>query len=129
MPLTKWDGAAVLLVLLLSAVSLLFPILAGSDGGMLIIDSETGRREIPLSASGDYEIHSGGHTLTVRIEDGGAAVIGSDCPDKLCMGLGRMGLGHMGLGRIDKAGQSIACVPAGVLITVGGEGDADAVAG
>lgn len=51
---------------------------------------------------------------------GGASIISSPCPDKLCI--------HQG--RINKIGQTVLCLPEKVLVTVTGnrkEGEPDAV--
>ncbi len=54
-----------------------------------------------------------GLTLTVCVENGAAFVRQADCPDQVCV--------HTGV--LDKNGQTAACVPSGIVITVGG-GDA-----
>lgn len=51
--------------------------------------------------------------LTVHIKDGKVWVTDSDCRDSTCE--------HTG--RISKAGQSIVCLPNGVVISINGESD------
>lgn len=56
----------------------------------------------------------------LRIENGKAAIVSADCPDKLCVGQGE----------ICYAGESIVCLPHRLTVTVEGaaEGGFDAVA-
>ena len=56
-----------------------------------------------------------GLTLTVVIEDGCAYVREADCPDQVCV--------HTG--RLINAGDTAACLPAGVVLTVEGGDAAD----
>ena len=77
----------------------------------------------PLSENRTYRIETadGGENLLV-IEDGSARLTGANCPDHLCVNQGA----------IRYAGDSIICLPHGVVIEITGEGDAldlDAVAG
>lgn len=60
-----------------------------------------------------------GYTLEIEVKDGTVAVVSSDCPGCDCVRTGAM----------RKAGSSIVCIPAGIVITVGGGGDYDALAG
>lgn len=97
--------------------------LALRHGGNSVAVKHDGAVEVyPLSRDRVVEIVSGGHTLELRIEGGAAAVTESDCPDRLCVR-------H---GKASRAGDTIVCVPAGVIIQITGEGDRDepdAVAG
>ena len=68
-----------------------------------------------------YEITvEGNFPVTLEVRPEGVRFIHSDCPDKLCI--------HQGL---IKSGQSAACLPAGVSVSVKGQDKAsiDAVAG
>jgi hypothetical protein len=60
-----------------------------------------------------------GYTLEIEVKDGAVAVVSSDCPGCDCVRTGA----------VRKAGSSIVCIPAGIVITVGGGGDYDALAG
>ncbi len=51
--------------------------------------------------------------LVVNIQGGSVWVTGADCPDKTCENTGRIG----------RAGESIVCLPNGIVITIGGESD------
>ncbi|MBR3988439.1 MAG: NusG domain II-containing protein [Clostridia bacterium] len=71
-------------------------------------------KEINLkSISAPYEIEvQGNFPVTLEISSEGVRFISSDCPDKLCI--------HQG---IIKANESAACLPAGVSVTVKGQGE------
>ena len=56
--------------------------------------------------------------LTVVSENGMIRVKDSFCPDHVCEGMGPIG----------KPGESIVCVPSGVIIRIGGDCEVDAVA-
>lgn len=59
-------------------------------------------------------------TLTIMYDKTGARVIASPCPEKLCVNQGK----------ITKAGQTIACLPEKVLLTIttpGKEAEHDAI--
>lgn len=78
----------------------------------------TPTEELVFSLAADREtviVGDNGLSLTVVIEDGGACVRAADCPDQVCV--------HTG--RLTKDGDTAACLPAGVMLTVTGGGDAD----
>lgn len=56
---------------------------------------------------------------TVEIHDGSAFITSSDCNNKICIQMGH----------IHKNGQSIACLPNRILITIEGEDNSDIDAG
>lgn len=62
------------------------------------------------------EAADGGYN-TVRIENGAVSVTHADCPDGLCVRQGK----------INRQGQSVVCLPHGLVITVkgGAENDVD----
>ena len=71
-----------------------------------------------------YEIEgAGGGKNILRIEDGEAWVEEADCPDKLCVNMGK----------ISRVGQSVVCLPHEVVVEIVGEkntaDDVDVVAG
>lgn len=67
--------------------------------------------EYPLDTAHSFTIETadGGHN-TVVIGDGCAAITDADCPDRLCVQRGR----------IDRSGQTVVCLPHGVVVTVRG---------
>ena len=74
-----------------------------------------------LDKDGSYRIEGkdGGTNLLV-IRDGTASVTEADCPDKLCVGMGK----------IRYSGQSIICLPHEVVISItGGEAPVDEITG
>lgn len=80
--------------------------------------SEVERTALSAYSGGVYEAN--GCTLTVAAEDGKLRVAESDCPNQDCV--------HSGA--IFRAGQSLVCLPARIIIElVGGSADYDLVTG
>ena len=71
-------------------------------------------RAFPLSENRTYEITgvNGGTNLLV-IRDGAAWIEEADCPDALCVGMGR----------VRRVGQSVVCLPHKVVVEIVGETD------
>ncbi|MDU0939302.1 MAG: NusG domain II-containing protein [Clostridiales bacterium] len=65
----------------------------------------------PLTTDKDMDIqgYAGGHNM-VRIQGGKVRIIDADCPDKVCV--------HTGA--IDKAGQTIVCLPHRLVVEISG---------
>ena len=79
-----------------------------------------GSQRYSLAEDREWMLESNGITLQLSIRDGRACVRASDCPDHVCVQSGWIG----------RAGETVLCAPAGVMLTVkGGEGDVDFVAG
>ena len=99
-------------VLLLAAL-LLFALTRGTreEGAAAVVTVdgvEVGR--YPLSKSGTFPLNGGTNILVV--ENGEAWVTEANCPDKICMAMGK----------ISRNGEFIACLPNRLLIVVeGGE--------
>ena len=123
-----WDGLVVLLVIALAAACALAVWSRGTDAGELTavvtVDGNEAER-IPLKDFPDRErTYSGnGYTLHVRLEASqgetglGLYVAEADCPTQDCV--------HTGT--ITRAGQSIVCLPARIIIRLeGGTVDQDA---
>lgn len=55
-------------------------------------------------------------TVSVRVSEGRVRVTGSDCPDHVCVRSGAA-----------RPGRPVVCAPNGVVVSVGGESDVDAV--
>ena len=123
-----WDGLVVLLVIVLAAVCALAVWSRGTDTGELtavVTVDGTEAERIPLKDFPDGErTYSGnGYTLHVRLEASqgetglGLYVAEADCPTQDCV--------HTGT--ITRAGQSIVCLPARIIIRLeGGAVDKDA---
>ncbi|MCI8387459.1 MAG: NusG domain II-containing protein [Clostridiales bacterium] len=104
------------------AVAAALPGLTHTDPATLAaaVTTDSGVITLPLDLDNSYEINSHGHTLVIHIDGGTLSVTEADCPDRLCMKAGK----------ISRAGQTIICVPARVLIEIkGGEPIADIIAG
>ena len=117
-PLDFAAAAIVAVLALAAAVPAFFPLAETASTAEVTTDS--GVTTLPLNIDKSYEITSHGHTLIVQINGGTLAVTDSDCADKLCVKAGK----------ISRAGQTIICLPARVLIEIkGGEPIADIIAG
>ena len=72
----------------------------------------------PLSRNGEYALNYGSNILVV--EDGCAWIREADCPDQICVLLGK----------INQSGQIIVCLPNRLIVSIeGGEQTVDAVIG
>ena len=81
----------------------------GTDA-MVTVRTADGDEVYPLNKDGVFSLNGGTNTLV--IENGEAWVSEANCPDKVCMGMGK----------ISKNGEFIACLPNQVIIVVeGGE--------
>ena len=81
----------------------------GTDA-VVTVRTADGDEIYPLHKNGVFSLNGGTNTLV--IENGEAWVSEADCPDKICMGMGK----------ISKNGEFIACLPNQVIIVVeGGE--------
>ncbi len=105
-------------LLLMAAIGLaaillfILPFLSDQAESAQIEIVETGEvRIISLSSDGAYEVISRGVHLTVCVSDGQAFVSESDCRDGICRGTAP----------ISRAGQTIVCAPAGVVVRILGE--------
>ena len=119
----RFDALVVLAVLVLSAVlsARLWFAPAGS-GALTVVLSANGqefeRTALDAYTGGIYE--SNGCTLTVSVSGGAISVSESDCPNQDCVRSGA----------ISRAGQSIVCLPARIVIEIVGTGaDYDLVTG
>ena len=102
-------------VLLIAAVLALFLLRnrqekeTGSNA-VVTVRTADGEAIYPLNKDGVFSLNGGTNTLV--IENGEAWVSEANCPDKICMGMGK----------ISKNGEFIACLPNQVIIVVeGGE--------
>ncbi len=81
----------------------------GTDA-VVTVRTADGNEIYPLNKDGVFSLNGGTNTLV--IENGEAWVSEANCPDKVCMGMGK----------ISKNGEFIACLPNQVIIVVeGGE--------
>ena len=113
----KYKRDLILVGVLLLAAVLLFLLMrsmqerntgAGAVAVVSIDGEEVGR--YPLNKNGTFPLNGGSNILVV--ENGEAWVSEANCPDKICMGMGK----------ISRNGDFIACLPNRVIIVVeGGE--------
>lgn len=114
-PLDFVAAAGVLLAAFLAALPIFFA--DSNDNAVILYDGA--KLTVPLGEPREYQINSNGYTLIVEVVDGGISVSSSDCPDKICTDAPPL----------RRAGMSIVCLPARVVIFIEGDGDADAIAG
>lgn len=116
-------GDIILMATVLLAALLLFllPSFAEEAATAEIVIAETGEvKTVPLDRNKTYDISTRGITLSICVEDGTVFVSHSDCRDGICRNTPP----------ISRAGQSIVCAPAGVVIRVTGkEAVVDGVSG
>lgn len=110
---TVWDGLVVAVVIALaSIVAIVF--YGSKQGGDLKAVVSVGNQVVdtlPLSGeSKTYTYQNNGYTLHVSVTDNGIRVQESDCPSQDCV--------HTGT--ISRAGQSIVCLPAQIVIHLEG---------
>ena len=122
---TPWDGlivAAVVLLGVLVAVFFYGP-KANADGPLKCVISVGGEvaDAAPLASfAGEHTYSHNGYTLTIRVSEGQVEVLHSDCPGQDCV--------HAG--SISRAGQSLICLPAQVVIHLeSGAGGPDVIVG
>ena len=110
-------------VLLLAALALFFLMRSrqeretgiGAQAVVTVDGLEIGR--YPLRKSGTFSLNGGTNILVV--ENGEAWVSEADCPDKVCMGMGK----------ISRNGEFIACLPNRLLVVVEGAAEQSPVDG
>ena len=84
----------------------------GAEAVVTVDGQEIGR--YPLKKSGTFPLNGGSNILVV--ENGEAWVSDANCPDKVCMGMGK----------ISRNGEFIACLPNRLIVVVEG-GDQQAL--
>lgn len=107
-------GDVCLLVFLALVTLLLFllPFWRDAATSAEIVIAETGEvRTISLENNADYVVSSREITLTICVDNGQVYVATADCRDGICKRTPA----------ISRAGQSIVCAPAGVVIRITGE--------
>lgn len=109
----RFDALVALIIALLAVAAALWFYLPRSQSGQLtVVISVAGEetRRVPLSDFTETTVTGGSYTLRVGTRDGGVAVTDSDCPTQNCV--------HTGV--ITRAGQSIVCLPAQVVVHLEG---------
>ncbi len=113
------DVLLVAAILILTVLLFLLPLFKESAEQAEIVIADSGEvKKISLLKNETYDIESRGVSLTVAVLDGEVFVSESDCKDGFCKSTPP----------ISRAGQSIVCAPAGVVVRIVGEGaEVDAV--
>lgn len=102
----------------LALLGLLLPLFSAA-GDCAVVHTPTEDLRLPLSE--DALVTVTGHdglTVTVAVGNGAVRVEAADCPDQVCV--------HTGT--LSKNGQTAACLPSGVTVTVQSTDGPDAVA-
>jgi Uncharacterized protein conserved in bacteria len=101
-------------IILLVAIILFTIFMTGEKGATAVVTidgKEVGR--YPLSIDGTFPLNGGSNILV--IENGEAYLSEANCPDKLCVKMGK----------ISKTGQSVTCLPNKLNVRIEGAGDAE----
>ena len=115
------DLVVISVILLITAGVFCFRFFCCDDGQAVCISVDGNEEIYSLEKDRTLEIENGGVSLKVVIEKGSVFVADSNCPEKTCLNMGR----------ISKYGDTIACVPAKVLVKIisGEEAEYDYVIG
>ena len=118
---TKYDALVALAVLLLAFALGARYWFARADAGTLTVMVTADGAAIDRFALGETErvYTNGGYTLRVVATAEGVRVAASDCPTHDCVRTGT----------VTRAGQSVVCLPARVVVALHGAGEYDAVVG
>lgn len=107
-------------VLVIAGGLLLGMRLFAEPGASAVITTPTETRTLPLNVDTTCTLHGrDDRVVVIAVENGRARFVSSDCPDHLCVNSGWL----------SQAGQSAACLPAGVVLRITGDGGVDAVTG
>ncbi len=114
-PFKLWDIAVVAVLIIVSFLPIIFTVSAQSEVKSIQITQNGNSENYSLSQNERIELAD----LTVVVEDGKVWVEKANCPDKVCE--------HSG--KIHRVGESIVCLPSGVMIKIVGESEFDASTG
>ena len=109
------DIIVISVILLITAGVFCFRLFGFAEGEAVVVTYGENEKVYSLDENSRFNIESNDISLTVVIENGCVFVDNSNCPEKICINNGK----------ISRVGQSIACVPAHLLIKIIGEGDND----
>lgn len=115
----RYDAVVTVIVALLAIIAALWFYLPKTQGGEMMVVISAGSEETARIALADFTqtvVSHNGYTLTIEAGEDGVYVSESDCPTRDCV--------HTGV--ITRAGQSIVCLPAQVVIHLEGTASADA---
>lgn len=106
-------GDIVLIIALLLVSAVLFIALSRGEEGATAVVAVNGQEVARYSLTEDGVFPLNGGTNILVIEDGEAYLEDANCPDRLCVKMGR----------ISKTGQCITCLPNKLTVTVEGAGE------
>lgn len=115
----RYDAVVAAIVALLAVAVALWFYLPKTQSGELTVVISTGGEEterVKLNNFTETTVTHNGYTLRITADDSGVRVADSDCPTQDCV--------HTGT--ITRAGQSIVCLPAQVVVHLDGTASADA---
>lgn len=115
----RYDAVVAAIVALLAVAVALWFYLPKTQSGELTVVISTGGEEterVKLNNFTETAVTHNGYTLRITADDSGVRVADSDCPTQDCV--------HTGT--ITRAGQSIVCLPAQVVVHLEGTASADA---
>lgn len=115
----RYDAVVAAIVALLAVAVALWFYLPKTQSGELTVVISTGGEEterVKLNNFTETTVTHNGYTLRITADDSGVWVADSDCPTQDCV--------HTGT--ITRAGQSIVCLPAQVVVHLEGTASADA---
>ena len=118
--LRRADVLVLLCVALLAALLWLAGRIGASPGAGAVVTTPQGEEYVDLSRDKTWTVTGrDAVTVIVQVEDGRIRFQASGCPDQICVKSGWL----------SEAGQTAACVPAGVSIRVTGNASVDMIAG
>lgn len=112
------DFAVFAAVLLVAVLLFCLPLFYGQGEGLAITTTD-GTVTYPLSVDRTLTLTEQEYTLVVEIQNGGARVVSTTCPEEICRRTGE----------IRRVGETVLCSRAHVLLEIVGKGGFDAVAG
>ena len=109
------DIIVISVILLITAGVFCFRLFGFNDGESVVVSFGETEKVYSLDENTIFDVENNGIRLTVVIENGCVWVDNSSCPEQVCVICGK----------ISRSGQSIACVPAELLVKIIGEGERD----
>lgn len=110
--INRLDAVLILIILLISAAALCFRhFSSGKLEARIVVSGETVYTIDLSSVDAPYDIELNGGNVIITVEPDCIYFKSSDCPDKLCVNCGKL----------TKSGDSAACVPEKVAVSLSGE--------
>ncbi len=118
-PLWRWTDGLIALVVLTLAGVLLWLSLPTHAPGQVVITTPDGEQHYPLTDNLLVITGRNDRRITVEISEGRVRFQTADCPDRICVSTGWL----------TEAGDTAACVPAGITLRLTGTPAVDGIAG